>query len=57
MGKDFTRFKLKTNDKLYCNRKCNVPVCVISISGVVKKDNWYFPQTKLHDCFYECEDY
>ena len=53
MSNDFMRFKFKTNDKLPYNKKINVPVCVISISGVVKKDNWYYPQIKLQHCFYE----
>ena len=39
MGKDFMRF--------------NVPVCVISISSVVKKGDWYYPQIRLQKCFYE----
>ena len=37
MGKDFMRFRFKTNDKLPYNQKFNVPVCAVSISGVVKK--------------------
>ena len=53
MGKDFMRFKFKTDDNLVYNKKINVPVCVISISGVVKKGDWYYPQIKLQDCFYE----
>ena len=53
LGKDFMRFRFKTNDKLPYNQKINVPVCVVSISGVVKKGDWYYRQTKLQDCFYE----
>ena len=52
MGKDFMRFKFKTNHKLPYNQKINVPVCVISISGVVKKDDWCYPQIKVQNCFY-----
>ena len=37
LGKDFMRFRFKTNDKLPYNQKINVPVCVVSISGIVKK--------------------
>ena len=43
MGKGFMRFKFKTNDKLPHNQKIDVPVCVISISSVVKKGDWYYP--------------
>ena len=53
MGKDFMRFRFKTNGKLPYNKKINVPLCVISISGVVKKSDWYYPQTKLQDCPYK----
>ena len=55
IGNDFMRFKFKTDDNLVYNKKCNVPVCVISISGMVKKGDWYYPQIKLQDCFYENE--
>ena len=34
MGRDFNRFKFKTNDALPYNKKINVPVCVISINNV-----------------------
>ena len=37
MGKDFTRFKFKTSDKLSYNQKINIPVCVILVSSVFKK--------------------
>ena len=40
MGKGFMRFRFKTNDKLPYNQKINVPVCAVSISGVVKKGDW-----------------
>ena len=55
MGKDFMRFKFKTNDKLPYNQKIDVPVCVISINGVLKKGDWYYPQIKLQHSFYENE--
>ena len=53
MGKDFMRFRFKTNDKLPYNQKINVPVCVVSITSVVKKGDWYYPQIKLQECFSE----
>ena len=37
MAKDFMRFKFKIDDNLLYNQKINVPVCVISISGLLKK--------------------
>ena len=51
MGNDFMTFKFKADDNLVYNKKFNVPVCVISISGMVKKGDWYYPQIKLQDCF------
>ena len=53
MGSDYLRFRFKTNDKFVYNQKINVPVGVISISSVVKKDDWYYPQFRLQECFYE----
>ena len=55
-GKDFTRFKFRTNDRLSYNHKINIPVCVISISSVIKKGDLYYPQVKLQKCFYESEN-
>ena len=53
MGKDFMRFRFKTDDKLVYNQKIYVPVCVISVSSVAKKGDWYYPQFKLQEYFYE----
>ena len=53
MGRDCMRFRFRTNDKLVYNREFNVPVCVISISSVIKKGDWYYPQAKLQECSYE----
>ena len=53
MGKNFMRFRFKTDDDLTNNQKINVLVCVISISSVYEEGNWYYPQIDLQDCFYE----
>ena len=37
MGKDFMRFRFKTDDNLVYNLKINIPVCVISLSSVMQK--------------------
>ena len=55
MRKDFMRFKFKTDDEFAYNQEINIPVCVMSISSVVQKVDIYYPQFKLHDCFYESE--
>ena len=41
MSKHFMRFRFKTDDNLVYNQKINIPVCVISISSVVNKGDWY----------------
>ena len=52
MGKDFMRFRFRTNDKLPYNQK-SVPICVVSMSSVIKKGDWYYPQIKLQEYFHE----
>ena len=56
MGKDFKRFRFKTNDDLPYDTKINVSVCVISLNSVFEQ-GCYYPQTELQDCFYEHCDY
>ena len=51
------RFKFKTDDNLLCNEKINIPVCVISLSSVIKKENIHNPILKLQKCFYENESF
>ena len=53
MGSDFISFRFRTDDNLVYNKKINNPVCVISLSGIVKKGDIYYPQFKLQECFYE----
>ena len=55
LGRDFMRFKFKTDDKLVYNKKVNVPICVISISSVFDERGWYYPQTELKECSYESD--
>ena len=50
-GSDTARFRFKTDDNL--NEKINIPVCVISLSSVIKKDWIYCPVYKLQKCLYE----
>ena len=42
IGKDFTKSRFKTDEKLPYNQTINVPVCVISISSGVNKGDWYY---------------
>ena len=56
MGKDFMRFKFETTDNLPYNQKVNAEVCVISLSSVFEKGDWYYFQTELQECFYESNE-
>ena len=38
-----TNFTFKTGDNLLHNKKINIPVCVISICSVIKKENIHYP--------------
>ena len=53
IGRDFMRFRLKADDKLSYDQKINVSVCVILISSVFEKGDWYYPQIELQECFYK----
>ena len=44
---DTATFKFKTDDNLVYNEKINIPVCVILLSSVIKKDWIHFSVFKL----------
>ena len=52
---DIMKFKFRTDDNLVYNEKINIPVCVISLSSVIKRKNNYYPNCRLQKCFYESE--
>ena len=52
-----TNFKFKTDDNLLYNKTINIPVCVISLSSVIKKENTHYPILRLQKCFYENESF
>ena len=54
---NLSRFKFKTDDSLLYNKKINIPVCVISICSVIKKDLTYYAIFRLEKCFYENENF
>ena len=57
LGKDFMRFRFRTDDNLVYNKKINIPVCVISLSSIIKRRCIYYPQFRLQKCFYESESF
>ena len=44
---DSSKFRFKTDDNLVYDEKINVPVCVISLSSLIKKDWIHCPILKL----------
>ena len=48
----FVRFRFKTDDNLVYNKIINIPVCIISLSSIVKKGNNYYPNFQLQRCFF-----
>ena len=54
---NFMRFEFKTDYDLPYDQKINIPVCVISLSSVIKRKNNYYPNFKLQKCFYESKDF
>ena len=46
-------FKFKTDDNLVYDEKINTPVCVISLSSVIKEKWVHFPIFKSQKCLYE----
>ena len=57
-GGNFMRFRFKTDDNLVYNEKINIPVCVISLSSVIKKRiHFYCMMIKLQRCLYESESF
>ena len=52
-----TSFKFITDDNLLYNKKINIPVCEISLSSVIKKENIHYPIFRLQKCFHENESF
>ena len=52
-GGNFPRFKFRTDDNLVYNEKINIPVCVILLSSVIKKEFIHCLVFKLQRCLYE----
>ena len=47
---NFSRFRFKFDDNLVYNEKINIPVCLISLSSVIKTELIYCPVLKLQKC-------
>ena len=46
LGIDFMRFSFRTDDNLVYNQEINIPVCVMSLSSAIRKENIYYPNFK-----------
>ena len=54
-SKDLIKIKFITYDDLPLNKIINIPLCVVVLSSIFKEDG-YYPQILLHNCFYEFEE-
>ena len=50
-GDNSLGFRFKTDDNLVYDEQINIPVCVISLSSVIKKENIHYPIFRLQRCF------
>ena len=48
---DIMKFKFRTDDNLVHNEKINIPVCLILLSSVIKRENNYYPNFRLKIMF------
>ena len=54
--KDFVKIEFESaDDDLPLVKILNIPACVIIVRYVFQKNNNYYPQVFLHECFYEYE--
>ena len=50
--KDFMKINFKSNDKVPTNEILNIPVCVLIIKSILKRDGKYYPQIYLDSCYF-----
>ena len=50
--KGFMKIKFKSDDKVPINEILNIPVCVLIIKSVLKRDSKYYPQIFLDSCYF-----
>ena len=51
------RFRFRTDDNLVYSQKINIPVCVTSLSSIIKRGYIYYPNFRLEKCFYEVDNF
>ena len=56
IGSCLMKFRFKTDDNFVYNAIINIPVCVISLSSIVKQGIFYYSQFRLPKCFYESKN-
>ena len=47
------KIRFESDDDLTLGKILSIPVCIIAVESVFKKDNNYYPQAHLHECLYE----
>ena len=51
--KDFMKSKFKSDEKVPINEILNIPVCVLIIKSVFKRDGKCYPQIYLDSCYFK----
>ena len=49
---DFMKIWFESDDNFPLGKILNIPVCIIIARSVFQKNNNYYPQVFLHECFY-----
>ena len=52
-GIDFMKIKFQSDDDIPLGKILSIPVCIIAVRSVFKRDNNYYRQSHLHECLYE----
>ena len=51
--KDFMKTNFKSDDKVPINEILNIPVCVLIIKSLFKRNGKYYPQIYLDNCYFK----
>ena len=48
------KIRFESDDDLPLGKMLSIPMCIIVLGSVFKRDSNYYPQVYLHECMYEC---
>ena len=52
-GRDLKKIRFESDDDLPLGKVLSIPMSIIPVGSVFKKDSNYYPQAHLHECLYE----